>query len=103
MRVSVCDGGICPRSRTARTSPTRLTPNLPTDAYSEFDAFGSYNFGTKYQLRGGIDNLFDVDPAIVGATRASATTVADSNSASTLPGIYDVLGRRYYVGINIKF
>ncbi len=80
-----------------------LTANLPTDAYSEFDAFGSYNFGTKYQLRGGIDNLFDTSPAVVGATRASATTVADSNSSSTLPGFYDVLGRRYYIGLNVKF
>ena len=79
------------------------TPNLPTSAYSEFDAFGSYNFGTKYQLRAGIDNLFDTSPAVVGATRAGPTTVADSNSASTLPGFYDVLGRRYYIGLNVKF
>jgi outer membrane receptor protein involved in Fe transport len=79
-----------------------LTANLPTNAYSEFDAFGSYNFG-KYQLRGGIDNLLDTAPAVVGATRASATTIADSNSASTLPGFYDVLGRRFYVGLNVKF
>jgi iron complex outermembrane recepter protein len=73
------------------------TTNLPTDAYSVFDLFAGYSFGQRYQLRGGIDNLFDTDPAIVGATPT------DSNSSSTLPGYYDTLGRRVYVGLKIQF
>jgi outer membrane receptor protein involved in Fe transport len=77
------------------TNPATL--NLPTDSYSVFDAFASYNFGGRYQLRAGIDNLLDVDPAIVGATPT------DSNSASTLAGYYDTLGRRLYVGLRMEF
>jgi iron complex outermembrane recepter protein len=77
------------------TLPT--TPILPTKAYSEWDAFASYDFNKRYQVRGGIDNLFDVKPAVVGALPT------DTNSSSTLPGYYDTLGRRLYVGIKMQF
>ncbi|HEY8520115.1 MAG TPA: TonB-dependent receptor [Gammaproteobacteria bacterium] len=73
------------------------TTNLPTESYNVFDLFAGYSFNERYQLRAGIDNLFDTDPAVVGATPT------DSNSASTLPGYYDTLGRRMYVGLKIQF
>ena len=75
----------------------RATLNLPTEDYSVFDAFASYNFNERFQLRGGVDNLLNTDPAIVGATPT------DSNSASTLAGYYDSLGRRYYIGLRMDF
>lgn len=73
------------------------TTNFPTDSYDVFDLSARYTFNERYQLRGGIDNLFDTDPAIVGATPT------DSNSSSTLPGYYDTLGRRLYLGLKIQF
>ncbi len=73
------------------------TPILPTKAYSEWDAFASWEINQKYQLRGGIDNLLDTNPAVVGALPT------DSNSASTLAGYYDTLGRRVYVGFKMQF
>lgn len=73
------------------------TLNLPTEDYSVFDAFASYTFNERFQLRGGIDNLLNTDPAVVGATPT------DSNSSSTLAGYYDTLGRRYYVGLRMDF
>jgi iron complex outermembrane receptor protein len=75
----------------------RNTLNLPTDSYNVFDAFASYTFNERYQLRAGIDNLLNEDPAIVGATPT------DSNSASTIAGYYDTLGRRLYVGLRMEF
>jgi len=75
----------------------RATLNLPTEDYSVFDAFASYNFNERFQLRGGVDNLLNTDPAIVGATPT------DSNTASTLAGYYDTLGRRYYIGLRMDF
>ncbi|HVJ30002.1 MAG TPA: TonB-dependent receptor, partial [Gammaproteobacteria bacterium] len=75
----------------------RATLNLPTEDYSGFDAFASYSFNERFQLRGGIDNLLNTDPAIVGATPT------DSNSSSTLAGYYDTLGRRFYVGLRMDF
>ncbi len=70
---------------------------LPTKAYSEFDLFAGYTVNERFTLRGGIDNLFDTDPAVVGATPT------DSNSSSTLPAYYDTLGRRIYVGVKMQF
>ena len=72
------------------TNPAAL--QLPTDDYNVFDAFASYTFNERFQLRAGIDNLLNTDPAIVGAVRAGPTSLADSNSASTLAGYYDTLG-----------
>ena len=83
------------RNAVAVTDPTAAV--LPTDSYNIFDLFAGYTFNENYQLRGGIDNLFDTDPAVVGATPT------DSNSNSTLPGYYDTLGRRAYIGIKIAF
>jgi outer membrane receptor protein involved in Fe transport len=86
-----------PEVKNAAYVTNKATNILPTEAYSEFDLFGSYSFNEKFQLRGGIDNLFDTDPAIVGATPT------DSNTASTLPGYYDTLGRRMYIGFKMQF
>jgi outer membrane receptor protein involved in Fe transport len=83
------------------TNPAAL--QLPTDDYNVFDAFASYTFNERFQLRAGIDNLLNTDPAIVGAVRAGPTSAADSNSASTLAGYYDTLGRRYYIGLRMDF
>ncbi len=73
------------------------TPLLPTSSYSVFDVFAGYDINKRYQLRGGIDNLLGTPPAVVGALPT------DSNSASTIPGYYDPLGRRLYVGLKIQF
>jgi iron complex outermembrane recepter protein len=75
----------------------RAAPQLPTESYSVFDAFASYSFNERFQLRAGIDNLLNEDPAVVGATPT------DSNSNTTLAGYYDTLGRRFYVGLRMEF
>ena len=86
-----------PEVKNAAYVTNRNTTNLPTDSYNVFDLFAGYSFNDRYQLRGGIDNLFDTDPAVVGATPV------DSNSSSTLPGYYDTLGRRAYIGLKVQF
>src|SRR5690606_32472572 len=67
-------------------------------SYQMLDAFGSVSLSDRFTLRGGIDNLFDFDPEIVG--RNPGTTEA---AGSTLPAFYDVLGRRYYVSLDVSF
>ena len=77
-----------------------VSPNtsiLPVGSYTNFDMFGSATLFDRYQVRAGIDNLFDREPEIVGAT------ATDSNSTSTNAGYYDVLGRRLYVGVKVQF
>ncbi|MGF1605582.1 MAG: TonB-dependent receptor domain-containing protein [Rhodothalassiaceae bacterium] len=50
------------------------------------------------EIRGGILNLFDNDPPILGT---GAGLTADNN-ANTFPGTYDAIGRRYFVGLTIR-
>ncbi len=82
-----------------KSSGYATDPNTTTEgagAYSLLDAFGSYQVNDKISLRGGIDNLLDRDPAIVGRT-------PNSNAlGSTSAGYYDVLGRRFFLSVNLK-
>jgi outer membrane receptor protein involved in Fe transport len=75
---------------------------LPTDAYNLFNVNGSWSFSDKLRLRGGIDNLFNSDPPIVGANPSHPTNPTNARG-STSAGNYDVLGRRYYVGVAVNF
>ena len=66
------------------------------DSHTEFDLFGRYELNDVLELRGGIDNLFDADPEIFGATATNAAR------GSTL-GVYDTIGRSYYLGARLRF
>jgi len=50
------------------------------------------------ELRVGVNNLFDVDPPIVGAD-FQAGIAASSN---TYPGVYDALGRWLFLGLTAR-
>ena len=54
------------------------------------DVFGSFRVRESISLRAGIDNLLDPEPEIVGELPG-----INNNSGNTLPGFYDILGRRY--------
>jgi iron complex outermembrane receptor protein len=69
----------------------------PTNSYDIFDFSGRYAFSDTINLRVGIDNLFDAEPE---RTFANATNTA---TGQTNRNFYDILGRRYYVGVNLKF
>jgi len=59
------------------------------------DATASFDVGKHLQIMAGVDNLFDRQPPILGTALAG--------DANTDVGVYDVLGRRYFVGIQVKF
>jgi outer membrane receptor for ferrienterochelin and colicin len=65
--------------------------------YHMYNLNGAYNWD-KYTFRFGVDNLMDEDPVVIGANPG-----LDSNTDSTLPAIYDVVGRRYYMGFTARF
>jgi iron complex outermembrane receptor protein len=71
-----------------------------TGSYSEFGLTGRYNFD-RHSLRFGIDNLFDTDPQNIGAV--DPRPGQDKNAQSTDLGYYDVLGRTFYVGLEVSF
>jgi outer membrane receptor protein involved in Fe transport len=75
---------------------------LPTKAYNVFNANASWRLSDRIRIRGGIDNVLNTDPRIVGAN-PNAVNNPTANLGVTNAGDYDVLGRRAYVGINLSF
>jgi outer membrane receptor protein involved in Fe transport len=74
------------------------TPIRGVDSYQLVDVFGTYRLKDAISLRAGIDNLLDPDPEIVGELPG-----INNNRGSTLPGFYDILGRRYWIGVSFSF
>ncbi len=75
------------------TSVTRpASPAAGVPSYDLFDATFAYKFNGKINVRGGINNALDKEPPIVGGT-----------IGQTQPGTYDILGRYYYLGLQLGF
>lgn len=64
------------------------------DGTSYFDASGSYQVNDTLTLTGGIDNLFDELPPILGDNQ---------EQANTYPATYDVFGRTFFVKATARF
>ncbi len=77
------------------TSPTLKIQGA--DAHDNFDLFAGWKISATYALRLGVDNLFDVDPEVVGFNPGV------TNSSGITNGSYDTLGRRFYVGLKARF
>lgn len=83
-------------SAAAAQSPT-TTIQGPGD-YNIFNFSANYNWN-QYTLRFGIDNLFDTDAELTQSNPAGGDTDSDVTNA----GLYDLLGRRWYVGLKASF
>ena len=82
----------------------------PVSSYDVFDLAATYNLTRRVTLRAGVDNLFDKDPPVTGATflpsplpAGTFAFVPSSGAGSTSENLYDAIGRRFYVGINARF
>jgi len=81
------------------------TPTTGAPAYDLFGLNASYDVTDNVTFRAGVDNLFDKSPPLTGIN--TANTTPETNGL--LPGgsynatYYDTLGRRFYVGANMKF
>ena len=69
----------------------------PTGSYDIFDFAGRYSSDGAWLVRFGIDNLFDAEPE---RTFPEATNTA---TGQTNANFYDILGRRFYVGMSLQF
>jgi outer membrane receptor protein involved in Fe transport len=65
------------------------------DAVTYVDFTASYNFTDSIEAFGGIDNAFDEQPPLL-----TSSWGGDANTDVTL---YDVMGRRYFVGLRTRF
>ncbi|WP_105213558.1 TonB-dependent receptor [Pseudoalteromonas sp. T1lg22] len=68
-----------------------LVPSVGTVVYH--DISGSYIFNDTVSLSGGVNNLFD----------KQAPYYTGNNDSNTDPYTYDVLGRRFFASVNVKF
>jgi outer membrane receptor protein involved in Fe transport len=66
--------------------------NTSVDAVTYWDLSASYDLTEQLTIRATVNNLFDEDPQLY----------TPNVQANTDPSLYDVLGRRYFVGINFK-
>jgi outer membrane receptor protein involved in Fe transport len=65
------------------------------DAIYYFDLGGTLRLGEAFELFGGVDNVTDEQPPLMGFSFAG-----DPN---TDPSFYDVIGRRYFIGARARF
>lgn len=61
--------------------------------YSRFDLFGGFKLTENFDLTAGVTNLFDVQPL-----RTFGGLPGNTDS-----GTYDVLGRRYFLNLKVRF
>jgi iron complex outermembrane recepter protein len=75
----------------------------PIDKYNIFDISGTWNITSKLRARAGIDNLLDTNPPITGVNLVPNNGMTGGSLTTAGAGFYDVLGRRYYVGLQANF
>ncbi len=68
-----------------------LAPSVGSVVYH--DISGSYVINDTVSVSGGVNNLFD----------KQAPYYSGNNDSNTDPYTYDVLGRRFFAGVNVKF
>jgi outer membrane receptor protein involved in Fe transport len=78
------------------TYASLVRKSLPTVHY--FDLTATYDLPNGVNIRGGVENLFDKTPPIPGRDRALAST-----EISSFPGLYDHIGRRFFLGASVTF
>lgn len=102
------DDGVydaCPRDATNSNGCVYSAPEGLSEADNHVDSIIYVDMSVKFKLDGplggqaeiygGVDNLFDKDPPAIPIDFISNT--------ATNASIYDVIGRRFYVGIRTKF
>jgi outer membrane receptor for ferrienterochelin and colicin len=99
-----------PSIRSASYVTDPLTTTRGADSYDVFALTGNWNITSSFAISGGVDNLLDKEPNRQGAGQVftipvengGGTTVVNG-SGSTTANYYDVLGRRYFVNVKLRF
>jgi outer membrane receptor protein involved in Fe transport len=73
-----------------------LNASLP--AYSYFDLALSAKVQKNIAFRLGVNNLLDKDPPAV-----AQGLLYSFGNGNTYPGVYDVAGRTFFIGLNAEF
>jgi outer membrane receptor protein involved in Fe transport len=81
---------------------TQATTLGAQSSYDVFDLSGGYAMGKRTSLRYGVDNLFD-SAAVCTGGRSALDPHPSPCGGETEAGFYDILGRSFYVGVNVSF
>ena len=77
-----------------------LAGNIDLDDIHYFDVAGIWDiFDDTASIRLGVNNVFDEAPPVAG----SAAGPSISGNGNVFPGLYDALGRYWYVGATLRF
>jgi len=90
----------------AHSAARATQPNTPFQGPSHYDIVdlnGTWEISESYQLRFGIENLFDTDPEITSFDPDPSSPTFTTGAGTTNAGFYDTLGRRYFVGFKARF
>lgn len=89
------------RSQVRYLSDLKPLANIPAstpvvaDAVTYIDFSGTFKFNDHVEMFGGIDNAFDEQPPLL--------TSSWGGDVNTDVMLYDVMGRRYFVGLRTRF
>ena len=75
------------------------TADSNIQAYNWFDLSFNYRWKDRYTFTGGVNNLFDRDPPLIGS--GEIPSVIGNNN--TIPGDWDSLGRYFFMGVTADF
>ncbi len=96
---------VAPSPQVPVGQPTTGGPTNIVDAYQRIDAYDWFDLSLRQNINDRMTftftvlNLLDKDPPDVG----NSISTPANNSGNTFPIRYDPLGRRYAVGVNLKF
>ena len=71
----------------------------PLGARDYLDLAATWRMSDRWEFRGGINNVFDKDPPLIGSGNL-ATTFLNGNTA---PQVYDALGRFIFFGVTTNW
>ncbi|WP_323144754.1 TonB-dependent receptor domain-containing protein [Massilia phyllosphaerae] len=89
-------GGVTVDTYALAANPPALDSltNPKIKGYTYLDLTAGYEFNRTVNLLGGVRNVLDKDPPILGSSQLP--------SNNTVPATYDTLGRSFFVTLNVK-
>ena len=73
--------------------------NIELESVSYLDVSAIWNARDQLEVRAGVNNVTDVDPPIAG----NGAGPSISGNGNTFPGMYDALGRYWFVAAGVSF
>jgi outer membrane receptor protein involved in Fe transport len=73
-------------------------------AYNYLDLSGSFNLYKSIRLEIGVNNIFDKSPPLIVLGDCSTSSPGGANcNGNTFPGVYDAMGRYWFMELQAKF